>query len=155
MHNICLLDESALLCLKIFLILKPTLHYIIIRDFNFCVTFLSFTLNIFLYLYLQWIFFHIQSHNFSFLLGMFRPFTFNIIINIVGFNSNILQVVFYFSHLFSVFVFTPFLPFLRLFVYNYDSILSPLLAGKFFSFKKTSSGCFGVYIFNLSQFSFK
>lgn len=65
---------------------------------------------------------------------MFRPFTFNIIIDIAGFNSNILQVVFYLSHLFC-FCYILFLPFLRLFVYIYDSILSPLLADKFFSFK--------------------
>lgn len=36
------------------------------------------------------------------ILGMFRPFTFNVITDVVGFKCTILLFIFYLSHLFSV-----------------------------------------------------
>lgn len=106
----------------LFFVLKFTLSDSAIVSqllYGICIIFLSFSFNLSIPFYFKWIccssmqlgfaVFQIQYDNFSFI-GVFKLFTFNVIIDIVEFISTILLAVFYLIHLFfvSFFFFSPF-----------------------------------------------
>lgn len=81
--------------------------------FSVCMIYLwiSFTFNLFVFLYFKFIsygeimlglIFFIYSENFWLLFGVFSPFTFNPIIDMVEFGPTILLVVFLWSHHFCI-----------------------------------------------------
>lgn len=84
-----------------------------------------------------WVFFFFtHSENFCFLISMFRPFIFNIIINMTRFKSTIYLIIFHLFHLFSLPSLTPFFSvsfwiFQVILVFNFISTLIYFASGIF------------------------